>query len=104
VAVPDTVPAVAAATAPRQEAGVVPSRFKIQILAGPNEQQVKKEKNNLAPKIDLPLSVSFEAPYYKLFAGNFSQHSEAESWCAQLKDMGYNDAWIVRTATTQKPR
>jgi hypothetical protein len=100
----DTVPALVTAAAPREEAGVVPSRFKIQILAGPNEQQVKKEKNNLAPKINLPLSVSFEAPYYKLFAGDFSRHSEAESGCAQLKDMGYNDAWIVRTAAAQKPR
>ena len=104
VVIPDTVSALATSTAPRQEAGVVPSRFKIQILAGPDEQQVKKEKNNLAPKISLPLSVSFEAPYYKLFAGDFVGRSEAESWCAQLKDMGYNDAWIVRTAASQKPR
>jgi hypothetical protein len=103
-AVSDTVTAFVKPPAPRQEAGVVPSRFKIQILAGPNEEQVKKEKNNLAPKIRLPLSVTFEAPYFKLFAGDFSQHSEAESWCAQLKEMGYNDAWIVRTAASQKPR
>ena len=90
---------------PKQEAGVVPSRFKIQILAGTQEQQVKKEKNNLAVKaVGLPLSVSFEAPYYKLFAGDFAQRSEAETWCAQLKTMGYNDAWIVRTAASQKQR
>jgi hypothetical protein len=100
----DTVTAPVAAPSPRQETGVVPSRFKIQVLAGPNEQQVRQVKNNLAAKIDLPLSVSFEAPYYKLFAGDFSRHSEAESWCAQLKDMGYSDAWIVRTAASQKPR
>jgi hypothetical protein len=105
VVVPNTVvPAPVAVPAPRQEAGVVPSRFKIQVLAGPNEQQVRQVKNNLAAKIDLPLSGSFEAPYYKLFAGDFSRHSEAESWCAQLKDMGYSDAWIVRTAASQKPR
>jgi len=91
-------------TGPKREAGVVPSRFKIQILAGTQEQQVKKEKNTLAMKTDLPLSISFEAPYYKLFAGDFAQRSEAETWCAQLRNMGYNDAWIVRTADSQKQR
>ncbi|MBN2189422.1 MAG: SPOR domain-containing protein [Chitinispirillaceae bacterium] len=105
VVAPERVPpAPVAVPAPRKEAGVVPSRFKIQVLAGPNEQQIRQIKNALAPKIDLPLSVSFETPYYKLFAGDFSRHSEAESWCAQLKDMGYSDAWIVRTAASQKPR
>jgi len=98
----DTVPAVST-TAPKQEAGVVPSRFKIQILAGTQEQQMKNERNNLAAKVDLPFAVSFEAPYYKLFAGDFAQRSEAETWCAQLKDMGYKDAWIVRIAS-QKQR
>jgi hypothetical protein len=102
--VPDTVQAVATATVPRQDAGVVPSRFKIQILAGTQEQQVKKGKNALAAKVSLPLSISFESPYYKLFAGDFAQYSEAETWCAQLKDMGYSDAWIVRTAASQKTR
>jgi hypothetical protein len=87
---------------PKHEAGVVPSRFKIQILAGTQEQQVKKEKNVLAAKISLPVSVSFEAPYYKLFAGDFAQRIEAETWCAQLKNLGYNDVWIVRTAAAQK--
>jgi hypothetical protein len=103
----DTVPAIvpAAAVTRHEEAGVVPSRFKIQVLAGPNEQQVKKEKTTLAAKaVGLPLSISFEAPYYKLLAGDFAQHSEAETWCSRLKDMGYGDAWIVRTAAVQKPR
>jgi hypothetical protein len=100
---PDTV-TLPVTMAPRQEAGVVPSRFKIQILAGTQEQQVRNEKNNLAAKVgDLPLTVFFEAPYYKLFAGDFAQHSEAETWCAKIKDLGYKDAWIVRTAA-QKQR
>ena len=102
-AVLDTAHSIVRAVS-RQDAGVVPSRFKIQILAGTQEQQVKKEKSTLAVKVPLPLSISFEAPYYKLFAGDFAQHSEAEAWCSQLKDMGYKDAWIVRTAASQKPR
>jgi hypothetical protein len=102
-AVPDTAHPTGTAVS-RQDAGVVPSRFKIQILAGTQEQQVKKEKITLAVKVKIPLSISFETPYYKLFAGDFAQHSEAEAWCSQLKDMGYKDAWIVRTAASQKLR
>ncbi|MGA2507400.1 MAG: SPOR domain-containing protein [Chitinispirillaceae bacterium] len=92
---------------PKREAGVVPSRFRVQILASTQEQQVREEKNNVAAKIkladiDLPVTVVFEAPYYKLLAGDFAQRSEAENCCAQLKKIGYNDAWIVRTASPQR--
>ena len=92
----------------KREAGVVPSHYKIQILAGTQEQQIKKEKTNLAMKINLekinnlPISISFETPYYKLFAGDFALRSEAENYCAHLKKIGYTDAWIVRTAVSQR--
>ena len=108
-AVPDTLAGrQAPVPAPKREAGVVPSRFRIQILASTQEQQVRQEKNNVAAKIklanivDLPVTVVFEPPYYKLFAGDFAQRGEAENICAQLKKIGYNDAWIVRTATPQR--
>ena len=86
----------------KRDAGVVPSRYKIQICAGTQEQQIKKEKTDLAMKISLPLSISFDSPYYKLFAGDFALRSEAENYCAQLKKIGYTDAWIVRTAVSQR--
>ncbi|MCU0609331.1 MAG: SPOR domain-containing protein [Chitinispirillaceae bacterium] len=92
----DPVPA-----ASNREAGVVPSRFKIQILAATSQEQVSKEKRLLAEKTELPLSLVFDSPYHKLFAGDFSLRSEAESALVQIKSLGYSDAWIVRMA---KPR
>jgi hypothetical protein len=86
----------------QHEAGVVPSRFMVQVLASTSQQQVKQEKRNLATKIKLPLSISYEAPYYKLFAGNAPQRDEAENMLAQIKKLGYNDAWIVRIAATKR--
>jgi hypothetical protein len=86
----------------QREAGVVPSRFMVQVIASTSQQQVKQEKRNLAAKIKLPLSISYEAPYYKLFAGNAPQREEAENVLAQIKKLGYNDAWIVRTAATKR--
>lgn len=97
---PDTVQPVTA-LGQSKEAGVVPSRFKIQVMAGPNEQQIKKERNSLAGKTALPVAIVFEPPYYKLFVGDFTQHSEAETWCARIREMGYRDAWIVRTASSK---
>ena len=102
VKVPAETAAVVIKTEPKGEAGVVPSRFRIQILASTQQDQVKKEKNALASKTELPLVVSFETPYYKLFAGDFTQRSDAESNLARLKALGYNDAWIVRSAAQKK--
>jgi hypothetical protein len=98
---PDS-PASAGTSEPNREAGVVPSRFKIQILASTQEQMVRKEKNALAAKIALPLVIIFESHYYKLFAGDFARHDEAESYCSQLKKLGYSDVWIVRTAASRQ--
>jgi hypothetical protein len=85
-----------------REAGVVPSRYMVQVLASTSQVQVKQEKKKLAAKIKLPLFISFESPYYKLLAGNASQRGEAENILAQIKQLGYNDAWIVRTALTKR--
>jgi hypothetical protein len=86
----------------QREAGVVPSRFMVQVLASTSQQQIAQEKRNLAAKIKLPISVLYEAPYYKLLAGNVPQRDEAENVLAQIKKLGYNDAWIVRTAATKR--
>ena len=91
-----------AKTLTNHEAGVVVSLFRIQVLASTHQDQVKREKVSLASKIDLPVSISFDSPYYKLFAGEFTQRSDAENFLAQVKKLGYNDAWISRTAASQK--
>lgn len=103
---PTTVPVDTVTTttkpAAKTEAGVVASRFRIQVLASTQQEQVKRERAALASKIDIPVSLTFETPYYKLFAGEFTQRSEAENYLAQVKKLGYNDAWISRIAAAQK--
>lgn len=86
----------------KKEAGVVASRFRIQVLASTRQEQVAREKAVLASKLDIPVSIVFESPYYKLFAGDFAQRSEAENYLAQVKKSGYNDAWISRIASSKK--
>jgi hypothetical protein len=90
-----------AKSVPKTEAGVVLSHFRIQVLASANEDQVKREKAKLSPKIDVPVTILFDTPYFKLFAGEFSVRNQAENYLAQVKKLGYNDAWILRVAAAK---
>jgi hypothetical protein len=86
----------------QRETGIVPSRFTVQVLASSLEQQVRQEKRTVSAKVKFPVSMGFDAPYYKLFVGDFAERGEAENVLAQIKKMGYNDAWIVRVAAPKR--
>jgi hypothetical protein len=85
----------------QREYGVVPSRFKIQLFAAQTEDEVQIVKKELEGKIDLPVTIVFETPLFKLFAGDFSSKDTAEKYVAKLREMGYGDAWVVRKAVAQ---
>ena len=85
----------------QRENGVVPSRFKIQVLAAQTEDEVQIVKKELEGKIDLPVTIAFETPLFKLFVGDFSSQDTAEKCVAKLREMGYDDAWVVRKAVAQ---
>ncbi len=85
----------------QRENGVVPSRYKIQVLAAKTEEEVQSVKKELEGKIDLPATIIFETPFYKLFAGDFSSKDTAEQCATTLRGMGYGDAWVVRKAILQ---
>ena len=44
----------------------------------------------------------FEAPYYKIRVGDFEIRRDAEALQQKAVDLGYSDAWIVRTVITRK--
>jgi hypothetical protein len=71
------------------------SRFRIQLFASSQIETLREQKRYFEGKIDLPLYISFETPYYKLLAGDFSRREDAETGLAKLKKLGYSDAWIV---------
>lgn len=72
-------------------------RYKIQLFASSQIETIREQKRQIETKIKIPLSISFESPYYKLLAGNFVQRSEAELHLKKIKNLGYTDAWIVST-------
>ena len=79
-------------------AAAAPSRYKIQVLAATVEAEVVKQKADLASKTDLSVIIIFEAPYYKLYIGDFQERSDAEHYLTRLKDLGYDGVWIVQKA------
>ncbi len=74
-------------------------RYKIQLFASSQIETVRDLKRQVEKKVNLPLSISFESPYYKLLAGSFLQRTEAETHLKKIKNLGYSDAWIISTKT-----
>lgn len=74
-------------------------RYKIQLFASSQIETVREMKRQVETKVNIPLSISFESPYYKLLAGNFMQRTEAEKHLKKIKSLGYTDAWIISTKT-----
>ena len=64
--------------------------YKIQLFASSQIETVRELKRQVEIKINLPLFIRFESPYYKLLAGNFLQRAEAEKQLQKIK------AWIYR--------
>lgn len=73
------------------------SRFRIQILASSQVETVRQEKRAVEAKTSLPVFMSLEQPFYKLYVGDFQTRKEAEAQLKEIRSKGYSDAWIVRT-------
>ena len=87
----------ASTVSPVQSTTEVSFRFRIQVFASSQIENLRQEKKDLETKVNLPFFISFESPYYKLYAGNFNKREDAEVYLPQFKKMGYNDSWVVRT-------
>ena len=71
------------------------AHYRIQLFASSRIETLREQKKELEPKLNLPMFIAYEAPYYKLLAGDFMQRSEAEAQLTKLKKSGFPDAWIV---------
>lgn len=76
--------------------------YRIQVLASNQIDNVRNQKKNLTTQTKLSLLISFESPYYKLFAGDFVKRTDAETELAKFKKLGFTDAWIVSSNDISK--
>lgn len=71
--------------------------YRIQCLASSQIERIRSEQKILEAKVKYSLYIVFNAPYYKLLIGDFVKRADADLIVTRLKEMGYNDAWVVRS-------
>jgi hypothetical protein len=75
----------------------VPNGFRVQCFASSQIERVRAEQKTIEAKVRYPVYIVFAAPYYKLLVGDFVKRGEADAAAAKMKDLGYADAWVMRT-------
>jgi hypothetical protein len=97
----DFSPILAETTVATQQAGAgkteVPNGFRIQVIASSQIEKVRAEQKSLETRVRYPLYIIVTPPYYKLVAGDFIKRGDADAAAAKLKELGYADAWVVRS-------
>ena len=70
--------------------------FRVQLLATNMFEEASAVRNSITQLFpELWIYLVFEAPTYKIRAGDFSNRAEAKSLLDQFKAQGYRNAWIV---------
>ncbi len=70
--------------------------FRVQLLATNLFEEASAVRNSITLLFpELWIYLVFEAPTYKIRAGDFSNRAEAKSLLDQFKAQGYRNAWIV---------
>ncbi len=75
----------------------VPNGFRVQVIASSQIDRIRAEQKTLEEKVNYPLYIIVTPPYYKLVAGDFIKRNDADAAVTKLKDLGYADAWVVRS-------
>jgi hypothetical protein len=78
--------------------------FRIQILFTGDIEQANQTRDSAAMLLpDEWVYVVYDAPYYKVRVGNFTEKMEANPLQKKLISMGYKDAWIVPDHIIKNP-
>ncbi|MFH1762420.1 MAG: hypothetical protein ABIA63_15080 [bacterium] len=70
--------------------------FQVQILATEDGVEAEEKKAEVSKKLNEPLIIIYEPPYFRLRAGNFVDHDEAVALKEKLLEMGYDGVWVVK--------
>ena len=83
------------------EATIAPVRsaegYRIQIYAGRDKLPAKRIEEDARNRTGLSVYLIYEAPQYKVRVGNFVDRDQAVQDCDRLKQIGFSEAWVVRT-------
>ncbi|MBN2105455.1 SPOR domain-containing protein [bacterium] len=73
------------------------SGYRVQLSASTDEQNAFEAKKRAIYKFNRRVYLVFQAPYYKLYVGDFlkSQKKEADALAEKARKMGFQDAWTT---------
>ena len=71
--------------------------YRVQLFAGHEQDRAIDIKAAAESRFNISVYMVYEAPQYKVRAGNFVNRMEAGELLSQIKTDGFRDAWIVRS-------
>ena len=77
--------------------------YRVQIFTSRLYSEAVREKQLAEEIFNLPLYLDYEVPYYKLRAGDYATRDEAENMLAEIRSIGYREAWVARVVLKIKP-
>jgi hypothetical protein len=85
------------------EAGDLPTGYRVQVVATPDFAVAGAEAARVKELLGgrYPVYVEFIDPYYKVRVGDFAGQEAAQPALAEVRGLGYADAWAVRTTIKQ---
>ena len=75
----------------------VPDGYRIQLMASSSEETIRNKKKSIEKELRTDVYIVFDAPYYKVYIGNYTTRRAAERALNKVKQSGYSDAWIVKS-------
>jgi hypothetical protein len=70
--------------------------YRVQVFTSRLYSEAARERELAEEIFNLPIYLDYEVPYYKLRVGDFELRDEAEDMLAELKNLGYSNAWVAR--------
>lgn len=70
--------------------------YRVQVFTSRLYSEAVREKQLAEEIFNLPIYLDYEVPYYKLRVGDFTARDEAEDMLAEIKTIGYRNAWVAR--------
>lgn len=71
--------------------------FRVQLSASGSSADAHREADKARTRLGTDVYVEFEAPLYKVRAGDFRDRAEAVTLRARARGNGYPEAWVVET-------
>jgi SPOR domain len=80
------------------------TRYRVQIMAASQPDKLKEDKKKLEKQLSAVLSIVQESAYFKLYAGEYNQKSDADTLLLKIKKLGYTDAWVATVKGGAQPK